>query len=179
MAKLTDFNTAERYESIIREKAEEVRKLCIQEGIPCFMAFGLISQTVEEREKEAAEKEEETKEKRKRGALRENEYDIDAAYVTEEGAGFIHTTRDKVDEEYPYELKCVQAIPEVLPAYLYDRRFSDFINIVNGFRAIPKSERLSSDIEEEIIQLPDTNFQKELLGMANEILEDGHEDINE
>lgn len=164
MAKLTDFVTADRYDAEIREKAEELRRLCIQEGIPCFFAFGLINKKEEESE---GPSEEQTQKMR---LLRENEYDLEAMYVTEGGAGVIRTEREEIVEDYPYDLKCVQAIPEVLPDFLYDRRFSDFINIVNGFRAIPKSERLSSDVEEEIISLPDTSFQKSLLDLADEIL---------
>lgn len=167
MAKLTDFITEERFNLEIREKAEEIRKMCIQEGIPCFLAFGLISQSPEERDKEKKRK----KEEEKPSVFPENEYDLDVMYAAEFGAGTIHTKKEEKTLDTPYDLACVQAIPELLPDFLYDRRFSDFINIVNGFRAIPKSERLSSDVEEEVIQLPDISFQRELLELSDQFVE--------
>ena len=161
MAKLTDYNTAEWFETNIREKAEEIRRLCIQQGIPCFLAFGLISNTLEER---AAEQSEQPQ--RESYLPKENGYDTETFYVTKEGIRTLHTEKDTVVSDVPYDLKCIQAIPEILPDFFYDRRFSDFINIINAFRAVPRAERVSTDMEEEVIHLPDVEFQKELLGIA-------------
>ena len=34
-------NTELRYQQMLRDKVEEIRRICVQEQIPCFMAFGL------------------------------------------------------------------------------------------------------------------------------------------
>lgn len=144
MGKLTTTNTAERYEAVIKEKAEELRRLCIQEEIPCFMAFGVTK----DQEKTA----DKSLEPDGIQGSKKNEYELEVIQTA------IPENLDLTnipEQEEPYQIKCIQAIPELIPNYLYDRRFSDFINIVNGFRAIPKFERNYMKMEMDVIPLPD------------------------
>lgn len=146
MGKLTTTNTAERYEAVIKEKAEELRRLCIQEEIPCFMAFG-VTKDLEQTDGKSPDSDD-------MQGSKKNEYELEVIQ-TAIPAHLDLANLPEQEQEEPYQIKCVQAIPELIPNYLYDRRFSDFINIVNGFRAIPKFERNYMKMEMDIIPLPD------------------------
>lgn len=148
MGKLTAANTAGRYETVIKEKAEELRRLCIQEEIPCFMAFG-VTKDLEQTADESLDPDD-------MQGSKKNEYELEVIQTAiPEHLNLANLPEQEQDQEEPYQIKCIQAIPELIPNYLYDRRFSDFINIVNGFRAIPKFERNYMKMEMDIIPLPD------------------------
>lgn len=127
-------NTEEKYDSLLKDKIEEIRRICVREQIPCFMAFGLRSSN------------------------------------QEEGPYKIKSTVENVDPPKD-QIKTVAIIPEVLPKGLKDRRFSDFINILNNFRAVPPSDYAKMTPEDVVIDMPSSDFRKGLELAANSTTE--------
>lgn len=123
----TALDTVSKYEELLKEKVEEIRKICVREQIPCFLAFGLrdANQT-------------------------EGPYQI-----KEEG---------NLEE---LQIKATTIIPEVLPVALQDRRFSDFINILNHFHAVPPSEYAPTTAEDFMVDLPPEDSREHMAALAN------------
>lgn len=129
-------NTELRYQQMLRDKVEEIRRICVQEQIPCFMAFGL------------------------RYADQELEQYSMKTFVENQD----------VNSDF---LKTTAIIPEVLPMNFTDRRFSDFINVLNDFHTVPPSEYAKTTPEDiEIYGLPDTARQRSMNNIADKLLHD-------
>lgn len=125
-------NTELKYKQLLADEVEDIRRICVQEQIPCFMAFGLR----EENQKE---------ERYKMKTVIEN--------------------KDKPSDK----LKVTTIIPEVLPVSFTDRRFSDFINVLNDFHTVPPSEyakTVPGDIP--IIELPSQQSRDSMTRLAEE-----------
>lgn len=120
-------DTIAKYETLLKEKVEEIRKLCVKEQIPCFLAFGLRS----------AEQTEGPYQIQEEGNLEELQMNVTAI------------------------------IPEVLPVALQDRRFSDFINVLNHFHTVPPSEYAKTTAEDLMIDLPPEKNREHMMALAN------------
>lgn len=129
-------NTELRYAQILSEKVEEIRKICVQEQIPCFMAFGL-----------------------RYADQPEEKYNIKTVVENQ-----------KKDSDY---LKTTVIIPEVLPMCFTDRRFSDFINVLNDFRTVPPSEYAKITPEDiMVLDLPESFRQHSMNDLAEKMIEE-------
>jgi hypothetical protein len=93
------------YKTEIEPEVSKIRKLCNQNEIPCFMAFGT--------------------DKQKNGK---------------------------------YDMKAISLLPEMFNDKTEDSRFSDFVNVQNGFLTIPASEGSfpldNFDIDDDIMDIP-------------------------
>ena len=129
-------NTELRYQQILAERVEEIRRICVQEQIPCFMAFG----------------------------LRYADQDLEQYNMK------TFVENQEINSDF---LKTTAVIPEVLPMNFTDRRFSDFINVLNDFHTVPPSEYAKTTPEDiEIYDLPDTARQRSMNNIADKLLHD-------
>ena len=87
------YDRSAKYNAVIKDKAEELRRLCYQSGIPCFMAFGTSQ-----------------------------------------------------DADGTYRIECSSVLPEVMGyEETGDRRFLNFVNVQNGFCAVPSPSENADD----------------------------------
>ena len=129
-------NTELRYQQILAERVEEIRRICVQEQIPCFMAFG----------------------------FRYADQDLEQYNMK------TFVENQEINSDF---LKTTAVIPEVLPMNFTDRRFSDFINVLNDFHTVPPSEYAKTTPEDiEIYDLPDTARQHSMNNIADKLLHD-------
>lgn len=127
-------NTELRYQQILADKVEEIRRICVQEQIPCFMVFGL-------------------------------------RYADQELEQYNMKTFVENQEVNSDFLKTTAIIPEILPMNFTDRRFSDFINVLNDFHTVPPSEYAKTTPEDiEMYELPDTAKQHSMNDIADGLL---------